>query len=102
MISRHTLGDIKKIREAVKKSNLVVRINPIHHGTKKEIDRRFEDGADIIMLPYFKTAKEVKKFILYVNKRAETCASSLKRTPEAVDHIDEILDIPGIDYAMWE
>lgn len=97
LISRHTLEDIKKIREAVKKSKLVVRINPIHHGTKKEIDRAVEDGADIIMLPYFKTAKEVKKFILYVNKRAETCL--LVETPEAVEHIDEILDIPGIDYA---
>src|SRR5690554_1592147 len=48
------------------------------------------------MLPFFKTSGEVKKFVDYVNKRAKVCL--LLETPEAVENLDEILNIKGIDY----
>ena len=47
------------------------------------------------MLPFFKTTKEVATFIDLVNGRAKTIP--LVETKEAVDHIDEILDLNGID-----
>ena len=96
-ISYHKIEDIKKIKESVNKAKLIVRINPMYDGSKEEIDRAIEDGADILMLPYFKTIKEVKEFIHYVNGRAKTCL--LFETPEAVENIDKILSVPGIDYA---
>ena len=43
----------------------MVRVNPIHEATdrysssKEEIDAAIEAGADILMLPYFKTPVEV-------------------------------------------
>ena len=52
-------------------------------------------GADVIMLPYFKTVEEVKYFLGCVDRRTKTML--LVETPEAVACIDEILALDGID-----
>ena len=96
VISAHTIEDIKKLRRVIKKSELLVRINPIGEWSEKEINDVVDAGADIIMLPYFKTKEEVAKFIDLVNQRVKTCL--LVETMEAVKNIDEILEIKGIDY----
>lgn len=93
--SHHTVDDIRAIRSVITKSDIMVRVNPIHDGSKSEIDAVVAAGADIIMLPYFKTAKEVKIFVDLVGGRAKTLP--LVETPEAVSVIDEILEINGID-----
>lgn len=99
--SYHTTEDVKNIRATLKKAELMVRCNPIHEATeeycssKEEIDAIVEAGADIIMLPYFKTAAEVKTFVELVGGRAKTFP--LVETKEAVECLDEILEIDGID-----
>ena len=100
-VNHHTFEDIKKIRKSIKTSELVVRCNPIHNalpdypGSEEEINKIVELGADKVMLPYFKSAEEVKEYIYYVNERAGIYP--LLETPEAVDKIEEILNIKGID-----
>ena len=97
----HTVEDVATIRNAITTADLMVRVNPIHEETpeycssKEEIDDVIANGADIIMLPYFKTAEEVKRFVEYVGGRARTLP--LVETVEAVENIDEILGIDGID-----
>lgn len=54
------------------KSKLLVRINPLYDGSKKEIDKVVDGGADIIMLPWFHTQDEAKKFVDLVDGRAKT------------------------------
>lgn len=93
--SKHEIQDIGKIKPIIKSSELLVRVNPIYEKSKWEIDQVIEQGADIIMLPYFKTATEVEKFIEYVDGRCKTML--LVETPEAVQNIDSILSIDGID-----
>ena len=93
--SHHTVEDVKMVREVVAKAQIMVRVNPIHDGSKAEIDAAINAGADILMLPYFKTAREVREFIEYVGGRARTLP--LLETPEAVECIDEILALDGID-----
>ena len=99
--SRHTTEDVARIRKTIKKAELLVRCNPIHEATdeycstEEEISRIVDAGADLIMLPYFKTVLEVKRFIKAVGGRAKTVL--LVETPEAVDKIDEILGLSGID-----
>lgn len=95
VISRHNIDDIVSLKDCLKKSELLVRSNPIYDGSKEEIDKIIEYGADIIMLPYFKTVEEVKTFLNIVNGRTKTCL--LVETPEAVEVIDEILSLDGID-----
>ena len=97
LISNHKIEDIKKIKESINKAKIIVRINPIYQGSREEINRAIKDGADIIMLPFFKTKKEVEEFMHYVDGRVKTCL--LFETPEAVENIDKILNVPGIDYA---
>ena len=93
--SHHTLDDITRIKSILDKSELLVRSNPIYEGTEDEIETIVKNGADIIMLPYFKTVGEVSKFIECVNGRARTCL--LFETPEAVEAADSILELQGID-----
>ena len=97
----HTPEDVKKISKVLTKAEVMVRVNPIHKATamycssKEEIDAVIEAGAKVIMLPYFKTVEEVKEFVRLVGGRAKTFP--LLETPEAVEVLDEILEIPGID-----
>lgn len=99
--SHHTLDDINRVSKVLTKAELLVRINPIHDASskyissKEEIDKAIEYGAQILMLPYFKTAREVQQFIALVDGRAQTMP--LLETPEAVNIIDDILKIDGID-----
>ncbi len=99
--SRHTLNDVKKISEKIKKSEILVRINPIHDKTdlygssKEEIDEAIKNGADVLMLPYFKTAAEVEEFVKLAGGRCKTML--LLETPEAASVVDEILNVQGID-----
>lgn len=59
------------VRNAVSLSKLLVRVNPINPESKEEIDKVINSGADIVMLPMFTTADEVKHFIRFVNRKAE-------------------------------
>ncbi len=99
--NHHTIEDIKNVRKVIDKSELLVRVNPIHKATdeycssEEEIEGVVNAGADIIMLPYFKTVEEASAFISMVGGRCKTML--LVETPEAAEHIDEILEIPGID-----
>lgn len=102
VLSHHTFADIANVRKALKKAELLVRCNPIHEksnrlvSTEEEIDAIVKNGADIIMLPYFKTQEEVARFLSAVRGRAKTML--LVETPGAVKNIDAILKLPGIDY----
>lgn len=93
--SHHTVEDVKKVKSAVMNAKVMVRCNPIHPNSKSEIDAIIDAGADIIMLPYFKTAGEVHTFLDCVDGRVTTLP--LVETPEAVSCIDEILELQGID-----
>ena len=99
--SKHTLADVKAVAEAISTAELLVRVNPIHEATadytssQEEIDAVIAAGADIVMLPYFKTVAEVQTFLSLVNGRAKTML--LLETPEAVAVLDDILMLSGID-----
>lgn len=99
--SRHTMEDVKTIRAVVKSAELLVRVNPIHDGTEEygsseeEIEQTIAAGADVIMLPMFKTKGEVARFLKAVNGRVKTIL--LFETAESIENLDEILSVPGIE-----
>ena len=98
----HTPADAKRVKAVLTKAELLVRVNPIHDAadayssTEQEIDETVAAGADIIMLPYFKTVAEVERFLRAVNGRAKTML--LLETKEAVAALNDILLLRGIDY----
>lgn len=56
--SRHSIADVKVIKQAVNTASVICRVNPIHEATseycssKEEIDGAIAAGADILMLPF--------------------------------------------------
>lgn len=99
--NHHTVKDVENIKASVKTAKVLVRVNPVHDtlsdypSSKDEIDATIAAGADILMLPFFKTIEEVKTFINLVDGRAKTLL--LVETVESANLIDEILEVPGID-----
>ncbi|MBQ9973411.1 MAG: aldolase [Oscillospiraceae bacterium] len=99
--SHHTVEDIRRVKAVCDRSQVMVRVNPIHApggqypGSEAEINAAIEAGADVLMLPYFKTAAEVETFLRLVDGRAVTLP--LVETPEAVEVVDDILALPGLD-----
>ena len=99
--NHHTVEDVRRIRTVVTTAELLVRINPIHETmpdypcSEDEIEGVIAAGADIIMLPFFKSVAEVQRFLKAVDGRARTML--LLETPEAVEVLYDILDISGID-----
>lgn len=93
--SKHTIDDIKKIKPLLTTSQLLVRVNPWNAGSIKEIDDVILAGADMIMLPMWKTTQEVKNFVRAVDGRCKT--TLLLETKEAVECLDEVLQLGGMD-----
>lgn len=103
--SKHSINDIKKISPKLTKSEMLVRVNPINPCSKEEIDKVIEAGADIIMLPMWKSLDDVKNFLTIVDKRVKT--TLLLETKEAVECLDEVLENGGFDkdltkYGEWK
>lgn len=93
--SHHTFADIRAVRKVLQQAQLLVRCNPIHDGSYEEIRQIIDCGADIIMLPYFKTPDEVERFLQIVHSDAKTML--LFEHCDAVASADDILSLPGID-----
>lgn len=98
--NHHTVEDVVNIKAAVRKAEVLVRVNPIHEkmadypSSEEEINAVIKAGADIVMLPFFKTVEEVERFIMVVDGRAKVCL--LVETPEAASLLEQIVEIPGI------
>lgn len=93
--SFHTMEDVSIIRSVLDSSQLLVRVNPLHQDSFQEIKEVISRGADIVMLPMFKSVREVEVFLKHVGGRAKTCL--LLETAQALARIDEITDVKGID-----
>lgn len=99
--SKHTCADVQRIADVLETAELIVRVNPMHEAgtdycsSREEIENVLSCGAEILMLPYFKTVREVENFISIVQGRAKVML--LVETPEAVACVDSILALNGID-----
>ncbi len=93
--SDHSINDIAKVKPHLINSKLLVRINPMNPATRDEIEQVIANGADIIMLPYYKTSREVEEFLNIVAGRTKNIL--LLETREAHACLQDVLEIDGID-----
>lgn len=93
--SHHSISDIKRIVSILDKSEMLVRVNPINENSEEEINQVIDAGADIIMLPMWKSKNEVISFLKYVNGKTKTVL--LLETKEAVECLDDVLNMGGFD-----
>jgi hypothetical protein len=94
-ISGHQIEDIGKVKRVLRRSPLMVRINPLHEGTPAEVESALQQGADRLMLPMFTRASEVREFTKRVAGRVPV--SLLLETASAVDCIDDWIATPALD-----
>jgi hypothetical protein len=95
VISRHSVSDVARLRPVVPRGSLLVRLNPLHTQTDEEVEKVIEMGADILMLPMFKTPDDVYKFCNIVAGRAKVCL--LVETIGAMLSLSESVRIRGVD-----
>ena len=81
-INDHTIEDIVLIKSAVP-ITVLCRSNSFYKGIREEIEQIIAAGADVIMLPMFRTYREVEQFLYFVGGRART--SLLFETRQAVE-----------------
>ncbi|WP_067587593.1 aldolase/citrate lyase family protein [Endozoicomonas ascidiicola] len=94
LISQHSLADVPKIKSRLKNIKLMVRVNPLHENTKYEVDSAISGGADLLMLPMFRTAKEVQIFSDYVDGRVGIIP--LVETYDAANSLQNIVKVQGL------
>lgn len=93
--SNHSISDISSISKILTSSELLVRIDPWNSNSISQINQVIDAGAELIMLPMWKSSIEVESFLKTVADRAKKIL--LLETKEAIDCLDEILRLPGID-----
>lgn len=94
--SHHVPEDIAKIREAIgSRAEIMARVNPLNPNSQAEIDASVANGADVIMLPMWRTADDLRQFIRMVDGRAKTMP--LLETDTAAENLLEAVKVSGID-----
>lgn len=99
--NHHTIDDISTIRQCVNNAKVQVRINPIHDVladyfcTEDEVKVAIDAGADILMLPMYKTMADVERFVKAVDGKATILL--LAETLEAAQIMPEVVKIKEVD-----
>ncbi|WP_048441190.1 aldolase/citrate lyase family protein [Caenimonas sp. SL110] len=93
-ISVHSLEDVGRVKSALRHSQLMVRVNPLHEGTRAEVDAVIGAGADLLMLPMFHTPSELREFVDIVHGRVPVIP--LLETAQALACVDEWIATPGL------
>lgn len=93
-ISTHQIDDIAKTKSQLRRSRLMVRVNPLHPGTRDEVQAVLDAGADLLMLPMFTRAAELEQFMATVDGRAPV--SALLETAGALHTLESWIDTPDL------
>lgn len=93
--SRHAVTDVNKVKNVLGQAQLLVRVNPLYADTKKEVDAVIERGANLVMLPMYKSIEQVERFVDIVAGRAKVML--LCETNEAAGLVSETATLAGVD-----
>ncbi len=94
LISQHSFSDIRLVKESISNATLMVRLNPLYKGSQSEVDQAIELGADLLMLPMFQTAQELREFSKMVRGRVGIIP--LVETHSAMLDMHHIVKVPGL------
>lgn len=94
--SHHVPQDIARVREVIgSRAEIMARVNPLNPNSQAEIDASIANGADVIMLPMWRTADDLRRFIQMMDGRAKTMP--LLETDTAAENLLEAVKVSGID-----
>lgn len=95
VMNTHTVADVQNVRNSVPKGRLMARTNPLHKGSQEEIDALIDAGADILMLPWFHSASEVREYSEIVDGRVRI--HLLAETAGAKEHLRDCCTVKGVE-----
>lgn len=93
-ISAHSVDDVGRVKQVLRRSPLMVRLNPLHENTPAEVEAVLSQGADQLMLPMFTQADQLREFSRLVDGRAPIVP--LLETDGALQSLDEWIGTPGL------
>lgn len=94
--SHHVPADIATVRSAIgNRAEIMARVNPLNPDSQAEINAAVANGADVIMLPMWRTADDLRQLVQMVGGRAKVMP--LLETDAAADHLADAVCVPGID-----
>jgi hypothetical protein len=93
-ISAHALDDVARVKHVLKRSPLMVRLNPLHDGTRDEVEAVLGQGADLVMLPMFTRPAELEQFSEFVAGRVPVVA--LLETAGALESLGKWVGTTGL------
>ena len=94
--SHHVPTDIATVRSAIgDRAEIMARINPLNPNSQAEINAAVANGADVIMLPMWRTAEDLRQLVQMVGGRAKVMP--LLETDTAAEHFADALRVQGID-----
>ena len=86
-ISAHRMEDVRRVKEVLLRSPVMVRVNPLNQSTAAEVEAALAQGADQLMLPMFTAAAQLREFLALVAGRVPVVA--LLETGAALASLDE-------------
>ena len=97
-ISTHQIGDVGRVKAVLRHARLMVRVNPFESAqtaaAQAEVDAVIAQGADMIMLPMFTSAAQLRAFAAIVAGRVPLVP--LLETAGALASLDDWIATPGI------
>lgn len=94
--SHHVPEDIAKVRTAIGSgAEIMARVNPLNPNSQVEIDASIENGADVIMLPMWRTAEDLRQLVQMVGGRAKVMP--LLETDAAAEHLADAVRVQSVD-----
>jgi hypothetical protein len=93
-ISTHEVADVGRVKAQLRRSRLMVRVNPLNPDTRDEVEAVLRQGADLLMLPMFENGSQLREFLAIVDGRAPV--SALLENAGALATIGDWIDAPGL------
>jgi hypothetical protein len=93
-ISAHSIEDVGRVKQVLRRSPLMVRVNPLNDSTAGEVEAVLAQGADLLMLPMFSEAQQVRDFAALVAGRVPIVP--LLETGPALACLEEWIATPGL------
>ena len=97
-ISTHEMNDVGRVKAVLRHTRLMVRVNPYDPAqaaaAQAEVDEVIAQGADLIMLPMFTTAAQLRAFAGIVAGRVPLVP--LLETAGALACLDDWISTPGM------
>ena len=98
-LSDHLWEDLARIAGAVSAAKVFVRVDPLNPDSAQDVSRAVDAGAQVIMLPFFRSVQEASRFLELVDGRLHV--SLLVETGAALAGIAAIAALAGVGDIMF-